>query len=116
MFFAVFFIKCFSSGFNGEFAHSGNGIPGVDTQIGQDLVDLGRVHFHRPQMGSRLPDQVDVFSDEPAQHIEHTFHGIVQIQLFGGDGLFSGKGQQLLCDISRALRCGLNFFQIKYRS
>jgi hypothetical protein len=95
MFFTIFFIKGFYSGFYGEFAHPGNGIPGIDAQIGKDLVDLGRVHFHRPQMGGRLPYQIDVFTNEPAQHIQHTFHGIIQIQLLG----------EMVCFLAKASSC-----------
>lgn len=65
------------SGFYGEFTHTGNGIPGIDTKVDKNLGDLGWVHFHRPQIDSRLPHQVDVFTNEPAQHIEHAFHCIV---------------------------------------
>jgi hypothetical protein len=52
---------------NGNFAHPGNGIPGIDTQVGQNLVNLRGVHFDRPQLGSRHPNQIDILSDSLAK-------------------------------------------------
>ena len=38
MFAAVFLVKGILAGFDSEFAYPGNGIPGVDAKIGQDLA------------------------------------------------------------------------------
>ena len=45
--------------FDGDFAHICDGVPGVDAKVGQDLVDLGGVHFHRPQIPrtAAMPDR-----------------------------------------------------------
>jgi len=72
-----------------------NGIPGVDAEVGQDLVDLGRVQLDRPKFCARPPGETDILADKPLQHPEHSGHGIVQFQYFGDDCLLSGKGQQL---------------------
>ncbi len=37
------------SGFNGDFAGIGDGVAGVDAQVGQDLFNLGGVYLDRPQ-------------------------------------------------------------------
>ena len=49
MFGTVGLVKSDVSRFDGDLAHSGNGVPGIDAQVGQDLIDLGRIHFDRPQ-------------------------------------------------------------------
>ncbi len=62
--------------------------------------------------GGRLPYQVDIFANEPAQHIHHTFYCIIQIQLFGRDGLAFWQPSSFLREISRSPGCILNFIQI----
>ncbi len=103
----------FYGGLNGDLTAPCDGIPGIHTQIGQNLIDLGRVHFHGPYFSGRVPDQLNVFTDQPAQHTEHVFHGIVQIERSGIDDLFSGKGQQLFCQIRRPPGRGLNRVQVR---
>ncbi len=41
---AIGIIKEACACFNGDLAHAGDGILGIDTQVGQDLVDLVGVH------------------------------------------------------------------------
>ena len=89
--------------FDGDLADSGDGVPGVDAQIGQDLVDLGGVHLDRPQVRARQPGEIDVLADQPPQHLEHALHGLVQVEHLGGDGLLAGKGQQLPGQVGGAL-------------
>ena len=45
------------SRFDGDLADAGDGVPGVDAEVGQDLVDLGRVHLDRPQVRLRAARQ-----------------------------------------------------------
>ena len=40
------------AGFDGDRAHSADGVAGVDAQVGEDLVDLDRVHLHGPRVGA----------------------------------------------------------------
>lgn len=38
---AVGFVEDCIASFDGEFAHSADGVAGIDAEIGQDLIDLG---------------------------------------------------------------------------
>ena len=64
-------------GLDGDLAHPGDGVPGVDAKIRQKLVDLGGVNLDRPQARSRHPDEINVLADQPQQHLEHARHGVV---------------------------------------
>ena len=88
---------------DGDGTHFRNGIGRIDTQVCEDLIDLSGVHHHRPQRLSRQPDQVDVFSDEPPQHIEHALDCFVEVQHMRGDVLLAGKSQQLAGQVRRSL-------------
>ena len=81
-----------------DLAHIGDGVPCVDTQVGQNLVNLGRVQFHRPQIRLRMPLKFDVLADQTLEHFEHAFNGFIQVEHPGRDCLLAGEGQQLLCE------------------
>ncbi len=55
--------------FHGDLAHTFDGVPCVDAQVGQDLVDLRRVHLNGPHPRPRQPGEIDVLADEPSQHL-----------------------------------------------
>ena len=97
---------------DGDLADAGDGVAGVDAQVGQDLVDLGGVHLDRPQVRSGQPGQIDVLADEPPQHLEHARHGLVQVEHLRGDGLLAGKGQQLPGEVGGALGGLADFLEI----
>jgi hypothetical protein len=73
----------------------GNGVAGVHAQVSQNLVYLGGIYENRPEVRSRQPIELDVFSDEALEHFEHAGNRVVQIEHLGRDSLFAGKGQQL---------------------
>ena len=60
--------------------------------------------------------QVDVLTDEPPQHLEQIFDGLVQIEHFRGDGLFAGEGQQLAGNVPGALGRIDDFAEIAVQS
>ena len=62
---------------DGDLTHPGDGVPGVDAKIGQNLVDLGGVNLDLPQARSRHPDEINILADQPQQHLEHARHGVV---------------------------------------
>ncbi len=72
-----------------------DGVPCVHAEIGEDLVELGGVDLHRAGVGSRLPDQVDILADEPAQQLQHPGYSVIERQHLGGDGLSARERQQL---------------------
>jgi hypothetical protein len=61
------------AGLDGDFTHPGNGVPGIDKEIGQQLIDLGRIDLYRPELCPGVPEQVDILTDQPLEHIEHVF-------------------------------------------
>src|SRR5665647_2276429 len=89
------FVEGRHASLNGDPAHSINSIPSVDTEIGQNLINLGGVHFHRPKSCCGTPDQVKVFTYQPTKHFEHTLYRFIQIKHQRGDDLLSGKGEKL---------------------
>ena len=88
---AVWRIELSVAGLYGDLAVFGNGVPRVDQQVGQDLVDLGRVGIDRPQPGPGLPCDIDILSDKAQQHLEGFFGGLVQVERSWGDGLLAGQ-------------------------
>ena len=92
---AVSQIKDGVSHFDSDLADPGNSVPGVNTEIGQDLVDLDGVHFNRPQAHPGPPSQLNLFADEPPEHLDHALHGLVQVKHHGNDGLLACKSKQL---------------------
>ncbi len=106
---AVGLVEGMVSCFDDDLAHTFDGVTGVDAQVGQDLLDLGGVHLYGPQARPRQPGKIDLLADEALEHFKHTFHVIVQVDHLGGDGLPTGKGQQLPGD-ARYTFCGREDF------
>src|SRR5208283_3824061 len=73
----------------------GNGIAGVDSEVDQDLIDLGRIHLHRPWARCRVPLQGNVFSYQAPQHRQSFRYGLVQVQRAWSGVLPASKDQQL---------------------
>ncbi len=89
-------------GGDGDPAGAGDGVTGVDTEVGEDLVELRGVHAHRPDLLAGLPDQVDVLADEAAEHLQGGVHTAVQIEHLRVDRLPPGKGEYLAGDLGGA--------------
>src|SRR6185369_95817 len=83
---AVILVENLVSRLYDDLAHAPDRVARVDTEVGQYLIDLGRVEFEEPQVGSRLPGETDVFADESMQHLEHAGNRLVQVQHLGSDG------------------------------
>ena len=62
---------------DGQGSDARNSIPGIDTQVDQELVHLAGVHQDRIKMSARLPLQMDLFTDNPFEHFDHAFHCLV---------------------------------------
>jgi hypothetical protein len=75
--------------------------PEIASLVDQNLVDLRRVDSDRPQVSLRLPLDLHVFADEPAQHLEHLRDGVVQVQDSGRGALPAGKREQLARQLGR---------------
>jgi len=88
---------------DGDLARIGDGVPGVDAQVGQDLVHLRGIDKDAFEIVPRQPGQIDVLADEPSQHLERTLHGLVEVQYLEVHGLLAGKRQKLARQIGRTL-------------
>ena len=100
---AVGLVEGDRGGLDGDPAGVADGVAGVDAQVDEDLVDLGRIDAHRRQPPGRQPGEVDVLADEPPDHLEHAGHGGVQVEHPRRRGLPAGKGKQLLGEVGGAL-------------
>ena len=72
-----------------------HGIPGVDGQIHEDLLDLPRIGFHVSQGGVSNQRQVDILTDQTSQHLLHVRDEGVQVQNPRRQHLLPAEGQQL---------------------
>ena len=81
--------------FDGYPANSFDGIPGIDAEVGQKLINLRGIHLYGHRPVSRQPGQVDIFTNQPAQHFKYALHCLVEIEGNWGNSLLSGKGQKL---------------------
>jgi hypothetical protein len=91
---AVVFIKASVGALDGDLPYPGDGIPTVDQQVRQNLVDLCGVHPHLTDTFPGYPDQLNVLPDEPAEHLEYARNRVVQVQHLGADRLSTGRAQQ----------------------
>ena len=82
---------------------AGDGVAGVDAEIGQDLVELGGVHLDRGQVGAWLPVKLDALADQAPEHLEHALDRGVDVEHLGHDRLLAGKRQQLAGQVGRTL-------------
>ena len=91
----VAFIEVHVCGFYGQSATIGHGIPGIDHQVHDDLLNLSGVCLHPPQTRSRPGDQLNIFADEPAQHLIEVCHQAVEVDDPRLEQLHAAEGQQL---------------------
>ena len=97
----------------GDVADPVDGISGVDTKVGQDLVDLGRVHLDGAKASGGKPDELDILPDEPVEDREHSLHGLVQVENLGRDGLFAGEGEKLAGQVRGTFRRLADTLQVR---
>ncbi len=71
----------------------GHGIPGIDDQIHDNLLDLPRIGPDLPEVVSAASLELDVLADQPTQHLFDTPHHFVQIQDARCHDLFSAEGE-----------------------
>ena len=83
-------------GFNGQPPAVGHGVAGVNSQVDDDLFELGRVHFYGPQGRCQAGVQFDVFADDAPQHLAHGGDDGVAVEHFGLDDLFAKRERVLI--------------------
>ena len=90
-----------------------DGIPGVDAKVGQDLVDLGRVHLDGAEASGGKPEKLDILSDETVEDREHSLHGLVQVEYLGRDRLFAGESEKLAGQVRGTFRRLADALQVR---
>ncbi|HTZ52089.1 MAG TPA: hypothetical protein VMF68_10540 [Spirochaetia bacterium] len=93
-------------------AHAADGIPRIDREIGQNLVQLRGIHADPARRGIRLPRKLDGFPDEPADHPLHLRDVLVEIQHLRAHHLLASKGQLLRRQLRGTPRCALDLEQV----
>jgi len=85
-----------------ESATSWHRIARVDDEIHQHLFDLTLIGFDacQPRLQSCL--QIDVFTDEAPQHLEHSTYRLVEIDDPGLENLLAAERKQLSHQSGRA--------------
>ena len=88
---------------DGQLASLGHGVPGVDGEVGQDLLYLTRVNLDHGRIQRGQGDQLDVLSNEAPEHPYDTKDILIQVNDSGLDHLPAGEGQELAGDGGRTL-------------
>ena len=61
-------------------AASRHRVAGVDDQVHENLLDLPRVGPGAAEIGSEVRLQLDVLTDQPAEHLVHSGHHRVEVE------------------------------------
>ena len=59
------FVEDNAFGLDGDLADAVDGIPGIDAEIDQNLVDLRRVDINPPHISPRQPGQINILAYKP---------------------------------------------------
>src|SRR3990172_1892047 len=90
-------------GFDGDPPPLRHGIPCIQHQVDDDLLDLPRIRLHSSQPIPRDRHELDVIPDQTAEHLVHVGYDAVQIQDLGLEDLLAAEGDQLLRQTGGAL-------------
>ncbi len=111
----VLFVKGRCIGLYGDLAHIVDGVPGVDAEIGQNLVDLSGIDSDRPDRVARQPFQGDILSDEALEQTYHAGDGSIEVENFGRYGLFAGKHKKLAGQVGGSFAGFSDLLQIRVK-
>ncbi len=91
----VVFVQLYIGCLDGERAPCRHRIPGIDRKVQDHLFDLARIDPDQTQLGMKTRDDVDVLTDQAAQHPVQGFHGGVQVQYHDLQDLLATERQEL---------------------
>ena len=100
---------------DGERSALGHGVPGVDAEVHQHLLQLGRVAGDGPQLLGELGLQLHRLADDPAEQALHVEHHLVEAQRALGERLTPGEGEQLADQRAGALALPLDLREVGLR-
>jgi hypothetical protein len=82
-------------GLDGELATVRHRLAGVDHEVHDHLVDLGRVSQRQTEVGRERLHQLDVLTDDPPEHLLDPCSNVVQIERHGLHHLLAAEGKEL---------------------
>ena len=98
--------------FDGEDAAVRHGIAGVDGEVQEHLVNLRRISTNRSQLRCQDRGELDLLSDQPAQHLVRVGDDLVQAQGPRLDRLPAAEGQELAGEVAGALGRAADLLEI----
>ena len=99
----MLFVEIHVGCLDGELASVGHGIAGVHHQIHEDLLDLAWVGPHHAEVRRQHLNIVDVFAENPPQHLFDPSGDLIQVQHHRLQHLLAAEGQELPGQGHRAL-------------
>src|SRR6187549_2678471 len=90
--------------FEGDRAARRHGVAGIDGQVNQDLLNLNRVGHDGVQVAVGNDAEVNVLSNEPAQHFRSVGENFVQVEQLGLKNLATAERQHLPSECRSAFR------------
>ncbi len=98
------FMKCHIGCLDDELSTIRHRIPGVDSEVCEDLFDLARIHFDTAEVFGQEGDELNILSDKASKHLIRIENNFVEVEYLWLDHLSAGKGQKLLSESSGPLR------------
>ena len=96
---------------NDQVAALRHGVPGVENQVEDNLLDLSPVGQNRLQVHVLLEGKMDGGVDKPLEHLVHFQIDLVEVNRLGLGNLLLAEDQQLLGQLSALPNRLLNIFQ-----
>ncbi len=94
-----------------QLAAFGHGVPRIDAEIHEDLVQLGRVADHRPKVANHIVRDGDVAREGLAHDAGHLLHQMAQLHEHPLARHAATEHQELADDAGAPLRTGLDHRQ-----
>src|SRR3990172_5496492 len=91
-------------GLEDDFAAAGHGIPGVDREVHENLLELARIGQNRAELGLEAGSEFYVLADEAPEHLLGGGHQLVENEHPRLEDLFAAESQELAGQGSRPAR------------
>ena len=90
------------AGLDEQFAAFWHRVARIDGKVHDELLNLPRIGFHRPQPRRGRYVQSNIFFDEAVEHFRHFSQDAVQVHDSGLEHLFAAEGKQAAGEAGRA--------------
>ena len=90
-------------GLDAQLAPFRHGVPGVDREVHDDLLDLAAIRLDATEAGLELRHELDVLANESCEHLVHLEHDLVEVQHPRRENLPPAEGEKLACERCRAI-------------